>query len=48
MPSRSSTRLSYIAAPANDSLEAYLKEALYLIELRFQSLDEDGAGWVDF
>ena len=30
----------------DDSLEAYLIEALYLIELRFQSLDEEGSGWV--
>jgi hypothetical protein len=38
--------LSYTAAPRDNSLEAYLIEALYLLELRFQSLDEDGAGWV--
>ncbi len=38
--------LPYIATPEDDSLEAYLIEALYLLELRFQSLDEDGAGSV--
>ena len=38
--------MSYTASPRDNSLEAYLIEALYLLELRFQSLDEDGAGWV--
>ena len=38
--------LSYIASPTAQTLEAYLMEALYLLELRFQSLDDDGAGLV--
>jgi hypothetical protein len=36
--------LSYTAAPRDESLEAYLMEGLYLLELRFNALDEDGAG----
>ena len=38
--------LPYIAIPKDNSLEAYLVEALYLLELRFHSLDDDGAGSV--
>ena len=33
-----------IAAPKDDSLEEYLIEALYLLEIRFEKFDADGAG----
>ncbi len=39
---------SYTAAPKDDSLESYLSEALYLLELRFGSLDGDKAGYFVF
>ncbi len=38
--------ISYIAAPKDNSLESYLIEALYLLELRFGSLDKDKAGYI--
>ncbi len=34
----------YIAAPKDDSLEEYLIESLYLLEMRFENFDTDGAG----
>ncbi len=34
----------YVADPKDDSLEAYLIEALYLLEIRFEKFDTDGAG----
>ena len=40
--------LPYTAAPKDDSLESYMIEALYLLELRFEYLDEDGAGYFFF
>ena len=36
---------SYTAAPKDGSLESYIIEALYLLELRFASLDGDNAGY---
>lgn len=36
----------YVAKPADDSLESYLVEALYLLEMRFKLFDADGAGFV--
>ncbi len=35
----------YVANPKNDSLEAYLVEALYLLEIRFVAMDYDKAGY---
>ena len=35
----------YIANPRNDSLESYLVEALYLLEIRFVAMDHDKAGY---
>ena len=37
--------VSYTAAPKDNSIESYLMEALYLLELRFCSLDGDKAGY---
>ncbi len=34
----------YVAAPKDDSLEEYLIEALFLLEIRFKKFDTDGAG----
>ena len=36
--------LPYVADPRDTSLESYMIEALYLLELRFEYMDEDGAG----
>ncbi len=38
--------LPYTAAPRDSSLESYMIEALYLLELRFECFDGDGAGCV--
>jgi hypothetical protein len=40
--------ISYSAAPKDESLESFLSEALYLLELRFGSLDGDKAGYSVF
>jgi hypothetical protein len=34
----------YVAAPKDDSLEEYLIEALFLLEIRFKKFDTDSAG----
>ncbi len=36
----------YIAVPKDDSLEAYLVEALILLEIRFAAFDDDDAGYL--
>jgi hypothetical protein len=36
----------YTAEPKDDSLESYMVEALYLLELQFERMDEDGAGYL--
>ena len=38
--------LQYVAEPKDESLQSYLIEALYLLELRFAELDVDGAGYL--
>ncbi len=35
----------YISSVADTSLESVLREALILLELRFESFDVDGAGY---
>jgi hypothetical protein len=35
----------YVANPINDTLEAYLVETLFLLEVRFTAMDFDKAGY---
>ena len=40
-------KISYVGSVKDESLESYLSEALYLLELRFKAFDLDGAGCLE-